>query len=94
MVNAHLGQTTKQRKALNNLVAVMMINQPFKKIAKLELECFDKRLNSLEAKVDGNTDAIDNLEFYSYQYNLKLVGIPELKAKESWLETSNLCFAV
>ena len=69
----------------------MMIYQPFKKTAKIELECFDKRLNSLEAKVDGITDAIDNLECYSYQYNLKLVGIPELKAKKSWTKTSNLC---
>ena len=62
----------------------------FQKTAKIELERFDKRLNSVEAKVDGITDARDNLECYSYQYNLKLVGIPELKA-ESSLETSELC---
>ena len=41
----------------------------FQKTAKIELERFDKSLNSLEAKVDGITDAIDNLECYSYQYN-------------------------
>ena len=65
----------------------------FQKTAKIELERFDKRLNSLEAKVDGITDAIDNLEFYSYQYNLKLVGIPELKAKSRRLKPPSYVFS-
>jgi chromosome segregation ATPase len=63
----------------------------FRKTAKIEFERLDKRLDCLEAKVDGITNAIDNLECYSYQYNAKLVSIPELKAMESSLETSKLC---
>ena len=41
----------------------------FRKTAKIEFERLDKRLDSLEVKVDGITNAIDNLECYSYQYN-------------------------
>jgi hypothetical protein len=66
----------------------MMSYQTFGKQQKYNL---DKRVDCLEAIVDGITNAIDNLECYSYQYNAKLVGIPEHKAMESLLETSKLC---
>ena len=34
-------------------------------------------LNTISKKVNDIAEAIDNLEAYSYQYNQKLVGIPE-----------------
>ena len=88
MANVQLGHTTKQRKALNSLVPVMMIYQIFGNQLKLNLNVSRTGLKSLEMKVDGITHAIDNLECYSYQYNLKIVGIPELKARKSSLENS------
>jgi hypothetical protein len=48
-------------------------------------------LNSLAAKVDDLSNAIIHLNEYSYQYNIKLIGIPELKSQESSMETSTLC---
>jgi hypothetical protein len=35
--------------------------------------------------------AIDDLLIYSYQYNLKIVGVPQLDDKESSDETAVLC---
>ena len=85
------GPDNETKKSLEYLSSNYDDLSTFQKTAKIELERFDKRLNSLEAKVDGITDAIDNLDCYSYQYNLKLIGMPELKAKKESLETSELC---
>ena len=35
--------------------------------------------------------AINDILSYSYSYNLKIVGIPQIKENESAYETSNLC---
>ncbi|XP_028408232.1 uncharacterized protein LOC114530817 [Dendronephthya gigantea] len=57
----------------------------------LKKENNDLKLEIKDSKVDGLTNDIDSLECYSYQYNVKLVGIPQLKTMESSLETSKLC---
>ena len=35
--------------------------------------------------------AIESMESYSYQYNVQIVGVPELRGQESAVDTSNLC---
>ena len=35
--------------------------------------------------------AIDDILSYSYQHNLEIVGVPQIKEKESAYETTNLC---
>ena len=35
--------------------------------------------------------AIDAMEEYSYQYNIKIVGVPELNSQETAMDTSKLC---
>ena len=45
---------------------------------------------SISKKVNDLAQAIDNLEAYSYRYNLKLVGIPELP-DETATATANVC---
>ena len=49
------------------------------------------RLNVLSAQVERVANAINDAEEYSYQFNVKIVGLPELSPSESAPETSSLC---
>ena len=42
-----------------------------------------KRLSARLAQVDEVGKAIDSFEEYSYQYNIKIVGVPELNSQET-----------
>ena len=48
------------------------------------------RLNKLSAEVTRVGNAIDEVEEYSYQFNVKIIGLPE-KSSETAAETSALC---
>ena len=52
------------------------------------------RLGELIEKIDAVGQAFDEIEKYSYKFNLKIVGLPEVKEKESAEETSSLCVKV
>ncbi|CAB4031762.1 Hypothetical predicted protein [Paramuricea clavata] len=45
----------------------------------------------ISTKCDKIAKAVDQLEDYSYQYNLKIVGIPQEQATETEEQTVNLC---
>ena len=45
----------------------------------------------MESKVDVNSNAIDEIEDYSYQFNVKFNGVPETSTNESSRSTSSLC---
>ena len=49
------------------------------------------RLGELIEKIDAVGQAVDEIEKYSYKFNLKIVGLPEIKEKESAEESSSLC---
>ena len=49
------------------------------------------KLDSLEKDIDRIDKAIDDVLSYSYQYNLKIVGVPQIKENESAYEITNLC---
>ena len=49
------------------------------------------RLDLLEKNVDSIDKAIDDMLHYSYQYNLKIVGVPQINENESSEDTANLC---
>jgi len=55
------------------------------------IESFQTRLNKLASQVEAVTKAIDNPTSYSYQYNLKIVGVPQTNENEKVEETTNLC---
>lgn len=55
------------------------------------LDNFSRRLDLLTAKVDRTDKAIDEMLYYSYQYNLKIVGVPLLSERESARDTAELC---
>ena len=46
----------------------------------------------LETKLDAISNAINEIEDYSYQFNIKLIGVPETSANESSRSTSSLYF--
>ena len=50
-------------------------------------------LGEIAKKTNDLTVKIDDLEAYSYRYNLKLVGVPELE-DESAYDTANLCVEI
>lgn len=63
----------------------------FRKEAKIQLQGFSKRLDVLAERVGDIAEAIDAIDRYSYQYNVKIVGIPEVQPRESATATSTLC---
>ena len=65
--------------------------QAFKAHAAQELKRFAARLTELRVKVEEVGKAIESMESYSYQDNVKIVGVPELRGQESAMDTSNLC---
>lgn len=67
--------------------------QAFQKKASTRLKELSASLNTISKKVNDLAQAIDNLEAYSYQCNLKLVGIPELP-DETATATANLCVKI
>ncbi|XP_068707399.1 uncharacterized protein [Montipora foliosa] len=63
----------------------------FQAKATAELKQGRSRLDELIVKIDAIGQAVDEIEEYSYKFNLKVVGLPEIKEKESAEETSSLC---
>jgi prefoldin subunit 5 len=59
--------------------------------AKQEIHRFNSRLDGLSKQVEGVADAIDEIQRYSYQYNVKILGIPETKQDETSFDTTALC---
>ena len=55
-----------------------------------QLKALSRRLNKLSAEVTLVGNAIDEVEEYSYQFNVKIIGLPE-KSSETAAETSALC---
>ena len=52
---------------------------------------FSLRLDLLGKNVDRIDKAIDDMLHYSYQYNLKIVGVPLVNENESAEDMANLC---
>ena len=55
-----------------------------------QLKALSRRLNKLSAEVTRVGNAIDEVEEYSYQFNVKIIGLPE-KSSETAAKTSALC---
>ena len=50
----------------------------------------NQRLVELKENVGRIDKAIDELLFYSFQYNLKIIGVPQVNEKEPSEETTEL----
>ena len=66
----------------------------FRDIAKDELQRLSTKLEALKAKVDAIGNAIDEIQEYSFQYNVKIVGVPERLQDDSTASISKLCLNI
>ena len=55
-----------------------------------ELQGIRKRLNDIEESLGKLEIAVNEMQDYSYAFNIKILGVPELKVNEDASETSNL----
>ena len=55
----------------------------FKNNTNTELKYIKSQFEIISTKCDKIAKAVDQLEDYSYQYNLKIVGIPQEQATET-----------
>lgn len=56
-----------------------------------EMQRLSSKLAEISHKVYQIDEAIENAQQYSYQYNVKIVGVPKMAEQESALDTANLC---
>ena len=63
----------------------------FQTEAKNEFKKLNSRLAEIATKVNDVGDALEQIQQYSYQYNIKIVGLPQQDERESACQTSFLC---
>ena len=59
--------------------------------ADTRLQQLWSRLDALTARVEEMSIALEQFQRYSYQYNIKILGLPETTTHESASETSEMC---
>ena len=63
----------------------------FKVSANEELEEIRARLDKISETCDRIQKSLDAFELYSYQFNIKIVGMPMVAEREHPEQTANLC---
>ena len=63
----------------------------FKVSASKELEEIRARLDKISETCDRIQKSLDAFELYSYQFNIKIVGMPMVAEREHPEQTANLC---
>ena len=63
-------------------------------MAKDELQRVSTKRKELKAKVDTIGNAIDEIQEYSFQYNVTIVGEPERLQDKSAASISKLCLNI
>jgi chromosome segregation ATPase len=63
----------------------------FQTEAKNEFKKLNSRLTEIATKVNDVGDALEQIQQYSYQYNIKIIGLPQQDERESAYQTSSLC---
>lgn len=63
----------------------------FQTEAKNELKKLNSRLTEIATKVNDVGDALEQMHQYSYQYNIKIVGLSQQDERESAYQTTTLC---
>ena len=66
----------------------------FRKQAEERISAMEKSLAVMSSRVNNLASAIDQAQEYNYSYNVKLVGVPEIKPRENASETSQLCLNI
>ena len=87
----HGGDTVGKERSVEFVSAQCDDFEAFKKYASKELKRLSSRLNVISDACDRILQSIDGFEMYSYQFNIKVIGLPLLAAKETTEQTANLC---
>ena len=58
------------------------------------MDSFRAKLDSLVTKVESMSKAIDDATAFSYQYNLKILGVPQENERETVEKTAELCIRI
>ena len=66
----------------------------FCKYAEEKVGAIESSSNTLSSSVENISTSIDQLEDHSYSYNVRFIGVPELKPRKSAAETSQLCLQI
>lgn len=78
----------------NTTATLNSIKEDFKKYVNDRMSVIEKSLEHLSSQVDKVSSSLDQALEYSYSYNIKFVGIPEVKQWESTDETLQLCMRI
>ena len=78
----------------NSMATPNSIQEDFKKYANDRMSQIEKSLDHLSSQVDKISSSLDQALEYSYSYNIKLVGVPEVKQRESAGDTLQLCMRI
>ena len=70
------------------------IQEDFKKYVNDRMSLIEKSLERLSSQADKISSSLDQALEYSYSYNIKLVGVPEVKQRESAGDTLELCMRI
>ena len=63
----------------------------FKSAATKQIQQLTKRVEEISIRCDRITKCLDAFEEYSYQYNIKIVGLPTVAENETSDHTTHLC---
>lgn len=80
--------------ALNTLQFYGKAYDDLRSEADKSLQQLWSHLKALTSRVDDIGNAIDEIQRYSYQYNVKIVGLPEIDPQESASATTSLCISL
>ena len=83
-----------QDKTLNTLQFYGKSYDDLLQEADKSLQQLWSRLNVLSKRVGEIGKSIELIQRNSYQYNVKIVGLPEIKASESASDTTTLCLSL
>ena len=84
----HGGDTVGKERSVEFVSAQSHDFEAFKKYASKELKRLSSRLNVISDACDRISQSIDGFEMYSYQFNIKVIGLPLLAAKETTEQTA------
>ena len=61
---------------------------------KKELCRIGAKLDEIDVRLEEMAGILDEMQEYSYSFNVKLLGVPQLSADENAVQTSNLCVKI
>ena len=63
----------------------------FRASTKAELQRINANLTEISLKTNSIAEAVEQIQQHSYQYNVKIVGMPQMREQESAQDTALLC---